>query len=230
MVMSKALRICIAVAVLALAVVIVRIWGTNGVDEGTDKDSNPIKKVYPTVSITPNTVNEQYMDGYYVSEEELQTTLSKQSVGPDNEGPGPAHPGMFDSGDDYSDDAVKSSVFWNSNAHWLAMALQEESGINWPDWAVMMIGDVILNRVNSPRFPNTIKEVLLAPGQYSPFLGDFEMFMPETRYIMLAERLLEGEHSLKDREIVYQSLFEQGSVTVVSYYDEVLDTTTYFCK
>ena len=230
--MSKALRIIIAVAALVLAVVIVRIWGTNGVDGDTDEESTkPIQKIYQPASAAPGTADEQYMVGYFVSEDELRTALSKQSAGDDNEGPGPAHPGSPENGADESgDDAVESSVFWNSNAHWLAMALQVESGINWPDWAVMMIGDVILNRVDSPRFPNTIREVLLDPGQYSPFMGNFEMFMPETRYIMLAERLLEGEHSLKDREIVYQSLFEQGSVTVVSYYDEVLDTTTYFCK
>ena len=30
------------------------------------------------------------------------------------------------------------------------------------------VGNVVLNRVASPRFPNTIREVIYAPGQFSP--------------------------------------------------------------
>lgn len=120
--------------------------------------------------------------------------------------------------------------YWNSDAHWLAMALERESGIDWPDWAVMAIGEVVLNRVESGRYPDTVEEVLRDPGQYAPFLGYFTPFWPEERYRELAERLLDGERVLNDEAVIYQALFEQGAVTVVSYYDEVLGSTTYFCK
>ena len=123
-----------------------------------------------------------------------------------------------------------TDIFWDSETHWLAMALERESGIDWPDWAVIMIGDVIMHRVASPSYPNTVKEVLLDPGQYSPFFEPFEPFMPEERYVKLAERVLDGESYLTDTDILFQSLFPQGSATVVTYYDEALRTTTYFCK
>ena len=123
-----------------------------------------------------------------------------------------------------------TDIFWDGETHWLAMALERESGVDWPDWAVIMIGDVIMHRVASPSYPNTVKEVLLDPGQYSPFFDPFEPFMPEERYVELAERVLNGESYLTDPDILYQALFPQGSATVVTYYDEALGTTTYFCK
>lgn len=121
-------------------------------------------------------------------------------------------------------------IFWDSDVHWLAMALECESGVDWPDWAVIMIGDVIMHRVASPAYPNTVKGVLLDPGQYSPFFDPFEPFMPEERYVDLAKRVLNGESYLTDPDILYQALFPQEYVTVLTYYDEVLGTTTYFCK
>lgn len=121
-------------------------------------------------------------------------------------------------------------IFWDSETHWLAMALERESGVDWPDWTIIMIGDVIMHRVASSSYPNTVKEVLLDPGQYSPFFDPFEPFMPEERYVDLAERVLDGESYLTDPDILYQALFPQGSETIVTYYDEALRTTTYFCK
>lgn len=133
--------------------------------------------------------------------------------------------------DDETIHTVKAEdLFWDSETHWLAMALERESGVDWPDWAVIMIGDVIMHRVANPSYPNTVKEVLLDPGQYSPFFDPFESFMPEERYIELAERVLDGESYLTDPDILFQALFPQGSETVVTYYDEALRTTTYFCK
>ena len=124
----------------------------------------------------------------------------------------------------------QKDIFWDSDEHWLAMALEKESGINWPDWAVIMIGDVIMHRVASPAYPGTIKGVLLDPGQYEPFFTPFEPFQPNERYIDLAKRVLNGESYLTDPDILFQALFEQEHVTVLTYYDEVLGTTTYFCK
>ena len=121
--------------------------------------------------------------------------------------------------------------FWDSDTHWLAMALQLESGPNWDPWQIVMIGDVVMHRVWSDEYPDTVKDVLLDPGQYEPFFGDFEPFMPEKKYIDIAEAIIEdGESYLSDPRIVYQALFEQGAKTVFSIYDEDLGTTTYFCR
>lgn len=131
--------------------------------------------------------------------------------------------------DELIHDTDANDIFWDSEQHWMSMALQLEAGVDWPDWAVIMIGDVIMHRIASPDYPDTVKGVLLDPGQYEPFFGDFELFQPEQRYIDLAERILNGESCLTDMDILYQALFPQGQ-TIVTYYDEVLGTTTYFCK
>lgn len=127
-------------------------------------------------------------------------------------------------------DSYETDIFWNSDTHWLAMALEKESGHEWPDWAVIMIGDVIMHRVRADICPDTIEGVLRDPGQYAPFFDPFESFMPKQRYIDLAKRILDGETYLTDPDILYQALFPQGNETIVTYYDEVLGTTTYFCK
>ena len=114
----------------------------------------------------------------------------------------------------------------------LAKIMAAESGVEWPDYAVMAIGEVVLNRVASPEFPDTIHDVLFAsdPIQYEPvYNGSWNELQPTERYVRLAVRLLQGERVLNDESIVFQALFAQGYRTVLTYYDKYLDTTTYFC-
>lgn len=116
----------------------------------------------------------------------------------------------------------------------LAKIMQAEAGIDWPDWAVMLIGEVVMNRVASPQFPNTVKEVIYQRDgnliQYEPvWLPTWDSIEPSQDYIDLAQRLWDGERAIGDPDMVWQSLFRQGERTLVTYYDRALDTTTYFC-
>ena len=44
-----------------------------------------------------------------------------------------------------------------------------EGGCTWiPDWVQRMVGSVVLNRVESEYYPDTIREVIYQPGQYAP--------------------------------------------------------------
>lgn len=107
-----------------------------------------------------------------------------------------------------------------------------EDGHEWPDWAIMAIGEVVLNRVASVEFPDTIEAVLMQdnPTQYaSVHESKWEGSAPGAHYIELAEKLLGGERVLNNPQIVYQALFEQGRGTVVTYHDFYLGSTTYFC-
>lgn len=117
---------------------------------------------------------------------------------------------------------------------WLSKIIAAETGPNWPDAFAMMIGEVVLNRVASPGWPNSILAVLTDINggiQYAPVHdGTWDEIIPTAHQIELAMRLLDGERVLGDEAVVYQALFEQGDVTVTTYYDEDLDTTTYFCK
>ena len=114
----------------------------------------------------------------------------------------------------------------------LAKIISWESGPDWRDWGILAIGEVVLNRVASPEFPNTIRDVIYQtdPIQYEPVWSDgWEDYIPSERYVRLALRLLEGERVFNDPSIVFQALFPQGSGTVCAYHDDDLDNDTYFC-
>lgn len=115
----------------------------------------------------------------------------------------------------------------------LAKIIACECGPHWADWGILAIGEVVLNRVASPEFPDTIREVLYQtdPIQYEPvWQSGWEEFVPSERYVRLALRLLEGERTIGDPSIVFQALFEQGSEVVLIYHDDDLDNNTYFCR
>lgn len=119
------------------------------------------------------------------------------------------------------------------DAFQLAKIMQAESGSNWPDWACMAIGEVVLNRVASPEFPDNIEHVLnqINPIQYEPvFYSTWETMLPQERFVKLALRLLQGERVLEDNSIVYQSLYSNLGDVIVSYRDTELGTTTYFSR
>ena len=114
----------------------------------------------------------------------------------------------------------------------LAKIIACECGPAWEDWGIMAIGEVVLNRVASPEFPNTIREVLYQdnPMQYEPVWTDgWENYIPAERYVRLALRLIDGERPLGDPTIVFQALFPQGSGIALAYHDDTLNNDTYFC-
>lgn len=118
----------------------------------------------------------------------------------------------------------------DSDLYWLARVMEAEDGLHWTDWQIMMIGEVVLNRVESSHFPNTVKEVVLQEGQYEPFFGGYTLEEPGVMYLHLAKRLMRGERVLCDKNVVWQALFPQGDDTYVTVYDRALNTTTYFCR
>lgn len=114
----------------------------------------------------------------------------------------------------------------------LAKIIANECGPAWEDWGIMAIGEVVLNRVDSPEFPGTVREVLYQtnPIQYEPvWLDGWESYIPPEKYVRLALRLLEGERPLGDPTIVFQALFTQGSGVALTYHDDILQNDTYFC-
>lgn len=113
----------------------------------------------------------------------------------------------------------------------LSQIMAAESGPNWPDCYIMMIGEVVLNRVESPEWPNTISAVLHQYGQYEPVAdGSIENIVPRENVVRLALRLLQGERAWYDESIMWQSLEPQGEQVATMWYDSDLGTTTYFCR
>ena len=62
---------------------------------------------------------------------------------------------------------VAEGVYDEESLYWLSRAIFSESG-NQPMNGRIAVGTVILNRVANEAFPNTVKEVVFAPNQFSP--------------------------------------------------------------
>ncbi len=112
----------------------------------------------------------------------------------------------------------------------LAQVIHTEAGSAWlsAEWK-MAVGEVVLNRVASPEFPDTLDEVVFQPGQYSGVSRDwFRVLRPFRDCVDAAKRLLQGERVLDDASVVFQSGGPQGSGTHMEFTDSVFGTT-YFC-
>lgn len=113
---------------------------------------------------------------------------------------------------------------------WLARIIEHEaggSGISL-EWR-MCVGEVVLNRVASPEFPNSIEEVIFEPGQYAGMDSEEfrERLNPDEDSAEAALRLLQGER-LMEPQVVFQANFKQGSGVYTLYYSKVYGYT-YFC-
>ena len=111
----------------------------------------------------------------------------------------------------------------------LSRLIYAEAGCAWiPDWVQRMVGSVVLNRVESQYYPDTIREVIYQPGQYAPTWDGSLQKTPDARTIENARYLLE-HGSICPENVVGQNSIITGSGVYTSYYDQVLDTTIYFC-
>lgn len=75
--------------------------------------------------------------------------------------------------------------------YWLSRAIYSESG-NQPMKGRIAVGTVILNRVADENFPNTIKEVIFAPRQFSPVANGTIYLTPDAESIIAAKLCLDG--------------------------------------
>ena len=112
----------------------------------------------------------------------------------------------------------------------LSKIITAEAGSDWlsDEWK-MAVGEVLLNRVESPEFPDSVAEVIYQPLQYYDQSNHyFQQLLPFERCVDIAWRLLNGERVLNDPSVVFQANFTQGSGTALVMRDRRLGTT-YFC-
>ena len=112
----------------------------------------------------------------------------------------------------------------------LSKIIEAEAGMEWlDDYIRMCVGEVVLNRVESIEFPDTIAEVVFEEGQYHHVkYGIFEEIKPTRKSIDVALRLLNGERVLNNESVVFQANFPQGSGIYMKVYDTLLGMT-YLC-
>lgn len=82
-------------------------------------------------------------------------------------------------------------------------------------------GSVIINRINSPEYPNTLEGVLNQPGQYDCLKMLYKEEPTDIEWEVAAELLNSG--SVLPKEVVYAAELEQGSST----YEKI--GNTYYC-
>ena len=104
----------------------------------------------------------------------------------------------------------------------LARVIDAMAGSDWlTDDFRMCVGEVVLNRVASPEFPNTIRDVVYQRGQYAVVNT-----APRWECVDCALRLLQGERHMV-AAVVYQADYLQGELFTM-FPDRQLGST-YFC-
>lgn len=114
----------------------------------------------------------------------------------------------------------------------LSKIITAEAGSSWlpREWK-LSVGEVVLNRVASPEFPDTVEEVIYQENPlqyYSRNDRYFRTLLPYETSVKAAWDLLNGERVLNDPSVVFQANYTQGSGVAVHYYDRLLGST-YFC-
>ena len=112
----------------------------------------------------------------------------------------------------------------------IAKVIENEAPPQWCEWEhSVSVGAVVVNRKNSPYFPDTVKEVVAAPGQYLPeYTYGFDK-TPRLAYLA-AKAAIDGDHEVPE-DAYWQDNKVQGrriwkAFTVDTGY---FRSTTYIC-
>ena len=110
----------------------------------------------------------------------------------------------------------------------LSRVLDAMAGSDWlTDDFRMCVGEVVLNRVASPEFPDTLYGVVYQRGQYTVVnTARFSTIVPRRECVDCALRLLLGERHMVPA-VVYQADYLQGEMFTM-FPDRQLGST-YFC-
>ena len=127
-------------------------------------------------------------------------------------------------------DLYGGSKFTYEDLEVLSKIIEAEAGMNWlDDYIRLCVGEVLMNRVASKDFPDTIREVAYQEGQYHHIkYGLFDEIVPTMKSVRTALRLLNGDRVINDKDVVFQANFPQGSGIYEIIHDNLLGNT-YLC-
>lgn len=110
----------------------------------------------------------------------------------------------------------------------LSKVICSEAGSSWlsMEWK-MAVGEVVLNRVAHPVFPNSIYNVVFQPGQYAS-ASYYARLSPSAVCVDATINLMNGQRVFNDGNVVFQANFRQGHGVARTFYDKYLGYT-YFC-
>ena len=81
--------------------------------------------------------------------------------------------------------------------YWLSHIIYAESG-NQPLLGKIAVGNVVMNRVADPAFPNTVYEVLFQKNQFSPAMSGSIYREPNAASVRAAKMVMDGAEALED--------------------------------
>jgi N-acetylmuramoyl-L-alanine amidase len=84
----------------------------------------------------------------------------------------------------------------------LAQIINAEAG-NQPYNGKIAVGNVVMNRVESPKFPDTIKDVIYQKGQFSPVSDGSIHKTPNTESVKAAQEVLHGRRVVSKDVLFY---------------------------
>ena len=90
--------------------------------------------------------------------------------------------------------APGSQVYQADVVYWLSRIIHAESG-NQPMRGKIAVGNVVLNRVASPRFPDTVYEVIFQRNQFTPVSNGSIYCTPNEESVIAAKLCLEGANT-----------------------------------
>ena len=112
---------------------------------------------------------------------------------------------------------LSNMITWEAGSSWLST-----------EWK-MSVGEVLLNRVASPEFPDTLEGCLYQAGQYqNAHTTAFANTYPYEDCVRIAARLCNGERVINEPSVVFQANFPQGGGVYKVLYDSYLGST-YLC-
>lgn len=93
----------------------------------------------------------------------------------------------------------------------LAHLLMAEAGSDYiQDEMIYGVGTVVMNRIDSPKFPDTLQGVIYQPGQYQCTWDGGIHKQPTERCYRIAKEILNGYRSMPSN-VIWQAEFKQGS-------------------
>jgi len=117
---------------------------------------------------------------------------------------------VYDSGE-HTEQLDPETLLDESKVYMLAHLIGGEAGADWcTDELQLMVGSVVLNRMASNRFPNTMEEVIFQKGQYSVTWNGAYYNDPTERTVANAEYLLKNGPTIPS-DVLFQANFPQGN-------------------
>lgn len=106
----------------------------------------------------------------------------------------------------------------------LAQLMYAENGSSEDDNCVLLTGIVVVKRMKSEKYPNTLEGVISQAGQYSTYQNGEIECKPDERCLEIAEEILRFDlQKYYPDNLVFQAEFPQGSRTYEQFGHE------YFC-